>query len=88
MGRDNDTLDINTSFNPTNKDNANLFAGITNLSIAGGYGADTITIADGATVTGSVGTGGYYYVDDAADTDTADTLTINGTGSITGNVRL
>lgn len=37
-------------------------------------------------MTGSLGTGGYYYTDDAGDTDTADTLTINGTGSITGNI--
>ena len=28
MGRDSDTLTVNTNFNPTNKDNANIFSRI------------------------------------------------------------
>ena len=39
-------------------------------------------------MTGSLGTGGYYYTDDASDADLADTLIINGTGSITGNITM
>ena len=83
MGRDTDTLVIGKNFNPTNK---GAYSTITDLSVAGGYGTDTITINSGVTVTGSVRGGAYPYIDDTSDTDTADILTINGTGSITGNV--
>ena len=78
-----DILTISKSFSPTIKRN---FA-LTDEAITLGYGADTLNISSGATVTGSVVGTGYGGIDDSNDLlDGADIFNLDG--SVVGNVGL
>ena len=85
MGNNDDILTIAKNFNPASKDTTS-FQSITGVSLMTGYGADTLTINSGTTVTGNIITSGYAYVvqDTTDDADVTDTVNVNGT--LAGNL--
>ena len=85
MGNNDDILTIAKNFNPASKDTTS-FQSITGVSLMTGYGADTLTINSGTTVTGNIITSGYHYVgsDSTDDPDIGDTIAIHG--ALTGDL--